>query len=43
MAEYGSNCTQPDIESETQLRHDIERIRDDMFNLPFEEAGKEIV
>jgi hypothetical protein len=25
------------------LRNDIEKIREEMFNMPFEEAGKEIV
>jgi hypothetical protein len=32
-----------DYENEEVVRHEIERIRDDIFNLPFEEAGRDIV
>ena len=26
-----------------QIRHDIERIREELFNLPYEQSGKEII
>lgn len=39
-AEYGESI---ETETEEKLKHDIEKIRDEMFNLPFEESAKEIV
>ena len=38
-AEYGGS-TNSEFENEEALRHDIERIREELFNLPFEESGK---
>ena len=32
-----------DEEREGVIRHEIERIREELFNLPFEESGKEII
>lgn len=40
-AEYGQAGSE--LESEEVVRHEIERIREELFNLPFEESGKEIV
>ena len=31
------------MENEEVIKHDIERIREELFNLPFEESGKEII
>jgi len=31
-----------ELESEDQIKHEIERIREELFNQPFEEAGREI-
>lgn len=31
-----------DFESEDVIRHEIEKIREEVFNLPYEEAGVEI-
>lgn len=32
-----------DYDNEEIIRNEIERIREDIFNLPFEESGKEII
>jgi len=40
-AEFGAG--QYDYESDEAIKSEIERIREDLFNLPFEEAGREII
>jgi hypothetical protein len=42
-AEYGNSQEGHDFDNEEALRHDIEKIREELFSLPFEESGKEIV
>lgn len=33
----------PDYENEEIVRNDIERIREELFNLRFEDSGREII
>ena len=40
-AEYGH--PNPDYENEETVKHEIEKIREELFNLPFEQAGTEII
>jgi len=41
-AEFGSSGPS-DFDSEDLLRSDIERIRDELFNMPFEESGRDLM
>ena len=40
-AEFGGSSSE--IENEEGLRHEIERIREEVFNLPFEESSRELI
>ena len=40
-AEYGQTANE--FDNEEALRHDIEKVREELFSLPFEESGKEII
>lgn len=45
-AEYGQQLNggqQYEFDSEEMLRADIEKIREELFNMPFEESGREII
>jgi disulfide oxidoreductase YuzD len=39
-AEYGD---QRQMETEEALKHEIEKIRDEVFNMPFRESSQEII
>ena len=41
-AEYGSS-REPNAETQDQIMHKIETIRDELFNTSFEENGRELV
>jgi hypothetical protein len=38
-----SNMEDGAFENEEVIRHEIEKIKEEMFNLPFEESGAEII
>lgn len=49
MKRYKAECSNLEgnstgyYDNEEIIRNEIERIREDIFNLPFEESGKEII
>ena len=43
LKRYRAEFAAGEFDSEEAIRHDIERIREELFNLPFEESGKEII
>jgi hypothetical protein len=42
-AEFSQNGVQNEYDNEEIIKHEIDRIREELFNLPFEESGKEII
>lgn len=39
-AEYGES---KEIDTEETLKHEIEKIRDEVFNMPFEESARDLI
>ncbi|CDW81629.1 UNKNOWN [Stylonychia lemnae] len=42
-SEFPQSSNGPDYDNEEVIRNEIERIREELFNLPFQESGQEII
>ena len=40
---YRAEFNDETVESEEAIRHEIQKIKEEVFNLPFEESGAEII